>query len=227
MANLLRILHNIIARLESADFNESEADFILDRLEWVIGVIIRLVEDNTIVTDNILAPLQRAREIVQEAMELERQRSISHIAVSLTGNAGRPSYDIPLVQLRYLIENGFTITDISLILGVSARTVRRRLQRFGLSVRAMYSTMSDHDLEEVIRSILNDFPNCGYRRMDGFLRAKGLRIQNQRIRSCVKRVDPDGVLLRSIEINVIKRRGYNVISPMALWHVDGYHKLIR
>lgn len=60
MANLLRILHNIIARLESADFNESEADFILDRLEWVIGVIIRLVEDNTIVTDNILAPLQRA-----------------------------------------------------------------------------------------------------------------------------------------------------------------------
>ena len=41
------------------------------------------------------------------------------------------------------------------------------------------------------------------------------------------RVNPEGVLLRVLTINTINRRKYGVYAPLALWHVDGNHKLIR
>lgn len=46
-----------------------------------------------------------------------------------------------------------------------------------------------------------------------------------RLRGSIKRADPVGQRLRSI--NPIRRRVYNVRSPLSLWHMDGNHKLIR
>ena len=69
---------------------------------------------------------------------------------------------------------------VASILCVSLRTVERRLQEFGLSCREVYSTMSDEDLDAVINSILNDFPETGYKRMTGFLRARGIVLQQNR-----------------------------------------------
>lgn len=43
----------------------------------------------------------------------------------------------------------------------------------------------------------------------------------------MRRVNPEGVLLRALTINTITRRKYRVYAPLALWHVDGNHKLIR
>eukprot|EP00794_Sanderia_malayensis_P010399 gene10399-11483_t len=75
--------------------------------------------------------------------------------------------------------------------------------------------------------ILKEFPNCGYRRMRGFLTARGLHIQWTRIQESMKRVCPQGILMRSLEINTIQRRTYKVRAPLSLWHIDGNHKLIR
>ena len=63
--------------------------------------------------------------------------------------------------------------------------------------------------------------------MRGFLRARGLQIQWHRIEDSMKRVCPEGVLMRSLQFTVLKRRIYNVRSPLSLWHIDGNHKLIR
>jgi hypothetical protein len=43
----------------------------------------------------------------------------------------------------------------------------------------------------------------------------------------MRRSDPEGVLLRSLQLTPISRRVYNVTCPLALWHLDGHHKLIR
>ena len=51
-----------------------------------------------------------------------------------SGKRGRPSYEITEEQLLFLLEQGFQVCDISNILGVSARTVERRMSKFGLSV---------------------------------------------------------------------------------------------
>lgn len=156
------------------------------------------------------------------------QSTTSHTARTLfTGVQGRSKFSIPKEQLQFLIGLRFNIPTIASILCVSLRTVERRLQEFGLSCREVYSTMSDEDLDAVINSILNDFPETGYKRMTGFLRARGIVLQQNRICEAMRRINPEGTLSRALRLNCINRRSYQVASPMALWHIHGNHKLIR
>lgn len=67
--------------------------------------------------------------------------------------------------------------------------------------------------------------HTGTKTIEGELVSQGIRVQRRRLRESIKRVDPVGRRLRSL--NSIRRRVYNVRSPLALWHMDGNHKLIR
>lgn len=87
--------------------------------------------------------------------------------------------------------------------------------------------MSDEDLDAVINSILNDFPETEYKRMTGFLRARGIVLQQNRIREAMRRINPEGTLSCALRLNCINRRSYQVASPLALWHIDGNHKHVR
>lgn len=71
------------------------------------------------------------------------------------------------------------------------------------------------------------FPDCGYRTMPGFLRGRGFHVQWRRMEDSMRRVCPEGILMRCLQLTVIERRIYNVRSPLSLWHIDGHHKLIR
>ena len=144
-----------------------------------------------------------------------------------TGGRGRPAYYITKDQLHFLVSSGFNVPQIASLLNVGKRTIERRLHEFNISLNTTFSLISNDDLDAVVRDIVNEFPNVGSRQLQGFLRARGYNIQQQRVREALRRVDPEGVLLRAIELNVIKRRPYNVKSPLSLWHIDGYHKLIR
>ena len=140
---------------------------------------------------------------------------------------GRPSFDIPKEQIELFLEYNFLLPQLSEILGVSLGTVNRRLKDYGLSVTQIYSTISATELDKITQQLESEFPNCGYRRMTGFLRARGIHVQQIRVRESMKRSDPEGVLLRSLQLTPISRRVYNVTCPLALWHLDGHHKLIR
>ena len=87
--------------------------------------------------------------------------------------------------------------------------------------------MSNENLDVIVSSIYTEFPNCGIRRMKGFLLARGIRIQWERVRASLWRVDPEGILLRSMQLNLVRRRHYSVPGPLSLWHLDGNHKIIR
>lgn len=54
--------------------------------------------------------------------------------------------------------------------------------------------------------------------MTGLLLSANHRIQQHRIRECMRRVNPDGVLLRALELRAICSRKYQVPGP---WHIDG------
>ncbi|KAF7653786.1 hypothetical protein LDENG_00078580 [Lucifuga dentata] len=41
------------------------------------------------------------------------------------------------------------------------------------------------------------------------------------------RVDPNGVLIRTLQLNPRRHRRYSAEAPNSLWHIDGNHKLIR
>lgn len=101
------------------------------------------------------------------------------------------------------------------------------MKDFGLSIASQYSVLSDALLDSEVRSILSMHPSAGYRMMTGFLYARGLRIQQRRVRASLDRVDPIGVADRWSRNRAINRRVYFVPHPNALWHIDGNMSLIR
>ena len=96
---------------------------------------------------------------------------------------------------------------------------------YGLSVRELYSTISDGELDRIVREICDTFPMCGNKVMAGHLLARGYRVQQSRIRESQRKVDPGGVAIR--QLTTIRRRQYAVPGPLYMWHIDGNHKLIR
>ena len=168
--------------------------------------------------------LLEALAIISSSDETERDTTARCL---FSGSPGRPRLNISPEHIEFLLERRFTVAQISRLLGVSLRTIGRCMAEFGLTVTATYTTIFDEQLDTTILEIMTAFPNTGNKRMTGYLRSRGMRIQQYRIRESMRRVDPLGTLHRALEMNIIHRRVYSVPSPLALWHIDGNHKLIR
>lgn len=141
------------------------------------------------------------------------------------GIVGRPRFSVSHEQLEFLVENHFSVSQISQLLGVSVRTVERRLNEYGISIRATYANLTDTELQEMVANYQANHPMCGNRQMRGHLLSRGFRVQQQRIREAQRAVDPEGSIMR--RLRTINRRTYQVSAPRSLWHIDGNHKLIR
>ena len=137
---------------------------------------------------------------------------------------GRPRVNVTEEQLAYLVEQGFKIKDIALMFGCCRRTIERLMRQHNLSVRN-YTNMSEIELDAKVQEISAMFPNCGEKTVSGRLRSVGIIVRRESVRKSLRRVDPVGVLSR--RRNVLHRRVYSVKCPNSLWHIDGYHKLIR
>lgn len=101
-------------------------------------------------------------------------------AVARNCLVGRPRLQILQEQMQTLHNDaGFRWADIGRILGISERTLRRRRHEFGLPVGVGedFSDVSNDDLDEYVREILEVTPSAGRRLVEGGLRQRGLRIQ--------------------------------------------------
>ena len=105
-----------------------------------------------------------------------------HAPLIYNQQRGRPRYDIPRNQLAHLLEIRFSVPQISGILRVSVSTLRRRMSLYGLSIQGLYSSISDQELEGVVREIQHQFPTCGNRQMQGHLHSRGIRVHQFRVR---------------------------------------------
>ncbi len=130
-------------------------------------------------------------------------------------------------QLQFYLENGFSVPSIAKMINVSKSTVKRRLKELRLSVSSCFSSIVDDELDAAVRDLLGRYPNCGYCRMNGLLLTKAIRVLEKRKRCSMHRVDPEGVLLRALQLSTVNRRTYRVPGILSLWHIDGHHKLIR
>ena len=121
--------------------------------------------------------VREALSILQSVAE-QHQQGDSDYRAPLTID-GRPAFYIPCHQLAYLLENRFTCSQIANILGISLRTVRRRMTEFSLATRMYYT---DEQLDEIVCEIQHAFPTCGNSQMQGHLISRGIRVQQQRFR---------------------------------------------
>lgn len=137
---------------------------------------------------------------------------------------GRPKYFLSRDQLEFLLSLGFNKTQLSEMLGMSARTIQRRMAEYGLSSNN-YSDLSEEELDRMVTEIKEQFPRAGYRQVLAILKSHGVFVREHELRDSVQRYDPLGTSLRWFA--TIERRQYSVRGPLELWHMDGNHKLIR
>lgn len=105
------------------------------------------------------------------------------------------------------------------MLGVSERTVRRRRQEFDMAIgqSVNYSEIDDDELDIFVGQILHYSPESGERMVLGALKGYGVKVQRERVRQSIGRVDPVSRELR--RRTAIHQRVYNVRTPNALWYV--------
>jgi hypothetical protein len=120
-------------------------------------------------------------------------------------------------------ERHIKLTELADLLGIHRNTLYSYMKRHG--ALRQYSTISNANLDNLIRTFKIQKPESGLRYAIGFLRKQGLRVQRHRVASSMRRVDGLGRVLR--ERRVVRRRKYLVKRPNSLWHLDGHHKLIR
>ncbi|XP_065058564.1 uncharacterized protein LOC135686290 [Rhopilema esculentum] len=222
--HILSTLKEVYRDLENfPNIDPNTADYASYRLERVAMIAVNCqAEWPSVIDDEVIDCIANAVQI------LEKSGKDAPAIVISAGKSGRPSVNIPKETLELYLQYGFPKTKIAEIFSVSVKTVSRRIEKFGLHDKiANHTEIIDTELDAIVDDILQSFPNCGIRRMRGFLQSKGLKIQWERVRSSLWRVDPTGVLLRTTQLNTIQRRKYSVPGTLALWHLDGNHKLIR
>jgi hypothetical protein len=108
------------------------------------------------------------------------------------------------------------------LLGIHHNMLQYKLREMGLYQQ--FSSLSNLDLDCVIKIYKRLRPNSGIRYTIGFLRHHGLCIQKEHVREVLQHLDGLGVALRQHE--ALCRRDYVSHMSSTIWHMDGLHKLI-
>ena len=142
-----------------------------------------------------------------------------------TGAPGRPRKVIDPQALADATapHRKLSTAKIARMLGVSRKHLRQHMKLYGID--RSFSTISDEELDTIIRDYKHRRPKSGLSYIRGYLISIGFRIPKERVRLSLQRVDPLGQTLRRRER--IQRRTYDVPRPNHLWHIDGHHKMIR
>lgn len=223
--NLRMMLLRITRFLEEISLSSrplsDDIDYASYKLDELIQFCQRVcLEYPGLISDEFLTPscmaLQKLNQIRDENTPL----------IQYTGKSGRPSFEIPKKTLTLLIHFRFTQKEISVMFGVSVKTINRRIKEYNIEIKK-HSDINSEELDCLIEKQISLFPNCGIRRMKGLLLAEGFSIPWNAIRESMWRVDPMGLLMRALTLNIVKRRKYKVAGSNALWHLDGNHKLVR
>jgi hypothetical protein len=159
-----------------------------------------------------------------------------------TGRRGRPRVEIDSQFLSAALDLRGP-TGIAPELGVCSRTVRRVALRTGLvepgapvfqshvnaeglvervhtSTTPPVSVISDAELDQLIASTLEIFPQFGRRMIRGHLKSQGYRVPRERITDSYLRVHGAPAIFGDRQIS---RKKYRVPGPMSLVHMDGQH----
>ena len=132
LSYLQNAVYDVLRDLERYKHSNGERDLqlMIGKVDYLRRIVVNLEIDDFVA--NFINEAYRSL--------LETERSNQHGGYQALkqeterGRRGRPPFDISKEQLSYFIDNGFKIKDISSMLGVSVRTVERRISSFGLSI---------------------------------------------------------------------------------------------
>lgn len=220
------VIQECLARLRErlqCALNNNPLD--LDYLEYIVTqerAFINAME-NVALPNDICEALHQLSSL----LDLRNKPPPSISVVRSIGPHGRFRLQVTEDHLQSLLHLGLPATCVADILGVSRRTIYRRMQEYNMSVRSLYSTMTDDALDNEVRAIKSRLPHAGYQIVKGCLEAEGHHVQWTRLEAPMHRVDTEGILSRMTSMGCVVRRKYCVQAPHFLQHIDTNHKLIR
>ena len=129
------------------------------------------------------------------------------------------------VQIMEMFDMGFTVTQMATRFNLSRPTVYKLLSEPGIDHSARFTIIDDSQLDRIIAEIKEAYPNAGEVNVIGHLRTRGIRVQRNRVRAPIHRVDPQGPAERSSRN--FHPRVYETPCPNFVWHLDGNHKLVK
>ena len=124
---ILSVIESAVTSIDSVENTDDISSLVL-RLECLNRVIV-----GEGLPDPIVTSLGQVLLILRER-EREWDWEINSMNKVSSGHRGRPFFDIKEEQLAFLVENDFKVPEIGAMLGVSSRTVERRLSSFGISI---------------------------------------------------------------------------------------------
>lgn len=214
--------------------NEEYVEYVLERLSICVRSVnaIKTQVEEEVGEDSshtLFRIYQLLSDIVSRLKTLRRQWSeqLDNLAsrfnfryqaptTSRIAAVGRPRFEITRAQLDYLRSLSFSWTEIAHLLGVSRMTVYRRRVEYGL-MEEPSRTLTDNDLDEILRELRVALPELGETMAAGRLRSLGYRVPRQQLREGLRRIDPLSAALRWS--TKISRRPYTVSGPNCLWHI--------
>ena len=137
LQSAISAINDVVSRIDSLH-EPSKIGSIILWLEFINRMLVNLE-----VPDDVVNTMLR----LHEATKRIEARYNSHISahngyqasLDRTGRRGRPGFIITAEQLTFLLEQGFTVPVISVMLGVGKRTVERRMSELNPKVSGKYN----------------------------------------------------------------------------------------
>jgi hypothetical protein len=123
-----------------------------------------------------------------------------------------------------MFDLGFSATQTAARFCASRPTIYKLLRNTDIEHSQRFTVVND-ELDRITCQIKEAHPNAGEINVIGHLRACKIRVQRQRVRASIHRVDPQGPSEWSSRN--FHPRVYETPCPNYVWHLDGNHKLVK
>jgi hypothetical protein len=142
-------------------------------------------------------------------------------------NRGSAKFEVETEIVDAYLQTGHTLRAIAGFLGTTYKTFRLWCIRNNYSDNR--GRFDDDVVDDIITEFLEGQPLIGETQIIGHVKGNydihGTRAQ---YRASIARCDVDNLRIRKAQFGkVIIRRVYDIKGPHKLWHLDGWHKLIR
>ena len=161
------MIHDVQRELHANNVEHETLDGLCFRGEQLARQVARLVTANVLDSSVLNCIMFAYEKLTFCSQRVESKETGYRAALLISGGRGRgrPSYQISREQLVDFLRERFSTREVADTLRVSLSTVARRIREYVLANLLPYSTISDEDLDGVVRYVQALFPDSGYRRM--------------------------------------------------------------
>ena len=172
--------------LETANKNEITCDDIQHLVSFTeeFHQNIVIAHESGLVSSDCISHFEEVLTSIQQHQTSCNKKSI-----------GRPKLCLSKDQIEFLLSIRVTKNQISRMLGVSTRTITRRMDEYNLA-SVEFSDLTDQELDSIVTKIHQQFPQSGYRQVLAVLNSQGIFVRERRLRASLQRVDQLGSALK-------------------------------